>query len=185
MRRQFIELIDREIAHARAGRPARIFAKMNSLEDRKMIAKLYEASSAGVNIDLIVRGLCCIRPGVPGKSERIRVVSVIGRFLEHSRIFYFQNGASDPLDGAMYIGSTDWMYRNLMGRVEVVVPIEARPLRERCWEIVQILLRDHRQAWDLKPDGSYVQRTPASPDEPGTHQVLMDLTRQRCGTVGA
>lgn len=183
MRRQFMELIDREIAHAKAGRPARIIAKMNSLEDRKMIAKLYEASSAGVNIDLIVRGLCCIKPGVPGKSERIHVVSVIGRFLEHSRIFYFQNGATDPLDGAMYIGSTDWMYRNLMGRVEVVVPIEARPLRERCWEILQILLRDHRQAWDLKPNGTYIQRTPLNSEDVGTHQTLMDLTRQRCGNV--
>ncbi|HTL30948.1 MAG TPA: polyphosphate kinase 1, partial [Tepidisphaeraceae bacterium] len=185
MRRQFIELMDREISHARAGRPARMIAKMNSLEDRKIIAKLYEASSAGVKIDLIVRGLCCIRPGVPGKSENIRVISIIGRFLEHSRIFYFQNGATDPLDGALYIGSTDWMYRNLMGRVEVVVPIEARSLRERCWEILQIMLRDRRQAWDMNPDGSYTQRAPLSSDDVGTHQVLMDLTRQRCGTVSS
>jgi polyphosphate kinase len=183
MRRQFVELIDREIAHARAKRPARIIAKMNSLEDRKMIAKLYEASAAGVEIDLIVRGLCCIRPGVPGKSERIRVTSIIGRFLEHSRIFYFLNGQSDPLDGDLYIGSTDWMYRNLMGRVEVVVPIQLRALRERCWEILQIALNDHRQAWDLKPDGSYTQRQPRSPEDIGTHAQLMDLTRQRCGTV--
>jgi polyphosphate kinase len=183
MRRQFVELIDREIAHARAKRPARIIAKMNSLEDRKMIAKLYEASAAGVEIDLIVRGLCCIRPGVPGKSERIRVTSIIGRFLEHSRIFYFLNGQSDPLDGDLYIGSTDWMYRNLMGRVEVVVPIQLRALRERCWEILQIALNDHRQAWDLKPVGSYTQRQPRSPEDIGTHAQLMDLTRQRCGTV--
>jgi polyphosphate kinase len=171
---------------------------MNSLEDRKIIAKLYEASAAGVDIDLIVRGLCCIRPGVPGKSERIRVISVIGRFLEHSRMFYFQNGAADPLDGEFYMGSTDWMYRNLLGRIEVVVPIQARSLRERCWEILQIMLRDQRQTWDLNPDGSYTQRMPkilpgsaqagaavaaTTPEEAGTHPTLMELTRQRCALV--
>jgi polyphosphate kinase len=183
MRRQFLELMDREIAHARAGRPARIIAKMNSLEDRRIIAKLYECSAAGVEVDLIIRGLCCIRPGVPNKSEHIHVISIIGRFLEHSRIFYFRNGSADPLDGDMYIGSTDWMYRNLMGRVEVVVPIQARPLRERLWDILQIMLNDHRQAWDMKPDGGYVQRQPRSPEDVGTHQQLMDLTRQRCTAV--
>jgi polyphosphate kinase len=183
MRAKFIELIDAEIAHARAGRPAGIVAKMNSLEERGIIAKLYEASNAGVEIDLLVRGLCCLRPGVPGASERIRVISIVGRFLEHSRMFYFRNGAEDPIDGAFYIGSADWMYRNLQARVEVVVPIESRPLRERCYEILQITLRDQRQAWELRPDGSYVQRRPASPDMPGTHQILMDLTRQRCAPM--
>jgi polyphosphate kinase len=183
MRRQFMELIDREIAHAREGRPARIVAKMNSLEDRRMIRKLYEASQAGVEIDLIVRGLCCLRPGVPGTSDRIRVISIIGRFLEHSRMFYFQNDQADPLDGDLYLGSTDWMYRNLMGRVEVVVPIQSRAVRERCWEILQVMLRDRRQAWDMQPDGTYVQRQPDNADTPGTHQILMDLTRQRSATL--
>jgi polyphosphate kinase len=183
MRARFVELIDREIEHARAGRPARIIGKMNSLEDRTMIPKLYEASEAGVEIDLLIRGLCCLRPQVPGRSTRIRVTSIVGRFLEHSRMFYFQNGARDPVDGAFYIGSADWMYRNLSSRVEVVVPIESRPLRERCWEILQIMLRDRRQAWDLMPDGSYAQRIPDAPDAPGTHQILMDLTRQHTSTT--
>jgi polyphosphate kinase len=183
MRPHFLELIDREIGHARAGRPARIIAKCNSLEDRKIIAKLYEASSAGVEIDLIVRGLCCIRPQVPGLSDRVRVISIIGRFLEHSRIFYFQDGRKDPLQGRFFIGSTDWMYRNLLARVEVVVPIETPALRQRLWDLLQIMLADRRQAWGMGADGFYVQRTPRSSDEPGTHQILMDLTRQQCGTV--
>jgi polyphosphate kinase len=117
---------------------------------------------------------------VPGRSERIRVTSVVGRFLEHSRIFYFRNGARDPIDGDFYLGSADWMYRNLLGRVEVAAPVQARPLRERCWEILQVTLNDHRQAWDLRPDGTYVQRVPRDPDERGAQQILMDLTRQRC-----
>ena len=183
MRPRFIELIDREIEHARAGRPARIIAKCNSLEDRKIIAKLYEASSAGVEIDLIVRGLCCIRPQVRGLSDRIRVISIIGRFLEHSRIFYFQDGRSDPLQGRFFIGSTDWMYRNLLARVEVVVPIETPALRQRLWDLLEIVLADRRQGWEMGPDGFYVQRTPDPPDAPGTHRILMDLTRQQCGVA--
>jgi polyphosphate kinase len=183
MRARFVEMIDREIDHARAGRPARIVAKMNSLEDRAVIRKLYEASGAGVEIDLLVRGLCCLRPQVPGKSERIRVISIIGRFLEHSRLFYFRNGAADPVDGAFFIGSADWMNRNLSARVEVVVPIEGRPQRERTWEILQIMLRDVRQAWDLLPDGAYAQRLPDPPDAAGTHQTLMEVTRQHASTI--
>src|SRR6185295_563619 len=101
------------------------------LEDYKIIQALYKASQAGVKIDLIVRGFCCIRPGVAGLSENIRVISVIGRFLEHSRVFYFRAGAENPIDGEFYIGSADWMYRNLLHRVEVATPILARPLRER------------------------------------------------------
>ncbi|HEV7299883.1 MAG TPA: polyphosphate kinase 1 [Tepidisphaeraceae bacterium] len=185
MRRQFLELIDREIAHAAAGRPARVIAKMNSLEDRKIIARLIAASQAGVDIDLIIRGLCCLAPGVPGLTDRIRVISVIGRFLEHSRIFYFQNGQTDPLAGDFYMGSTDWMSRNLNNRVEVVVPVSSRPLREQMWELLQICLNDQRQVWDMQPDGRYVQRKPATPDAPGTHQIMMDLTRNRCGVAGA
>jgi len=109
------------------------------------------------------------------------VISVIGRFLEHSRLFYFRNGAQDPLDGTFLIGSADWMYRNLLARLEVFVPIESRGLREKLWEILQIMLRDHRQAWELQPDGVYRQRMPEGADAASaTHQVLMDLTRQRC-----
>lgn len=185
MRDRFLEMIRREAAHARDGRPAQIYAKMNQLEDGPVIEALYEASQAGVNIDLVVRGFCCLRPGVPGMSERIRVSSVIGRFLEHSRIYFFRNGAEDPLDGDFFIGSADWMYRNLSSRVEVVAPIEGRALRERLWEILQVMRRDQRQAWDMHPDGTYVQRTPPhdseGPEAAGTHQALINLARKRAG----
>jgi polyphosphate kinase len=179
MRERFLEMIARETAHARAGKPAHILAKMNSLEEDGIIRALYEASQAGVRVDLIVRGFCCLKPGVPGISDNIRVLSVIGRFLEHSRLFYFRNGAPDPVDGEFFIGSADWMYRNLLARVEVVTPIEDRVLREKCWEIATLLLQDQRQAWDLTADGTYVQRHPDPPDAPGVHARLMDLTRQR------
>jgi len=183
MQDRFRDMILREEEHAKAGRPARIIAKMNSLEERGICQALYRAAQAGVEIDLIVRGFCCLRPGVPGLSERIRVISVIGRFLEHSRIFYFRNGQADELDGEFYIGSADWMYRNLLARVEVVTPIEDRALRARCWEILDVLLKDRRQAWDMNSDGTYVQRTPAA-DTPhlqaiGTHQALMELAKKQ------
>ncbi len=174
MRQRFEEMIQTEIGHARAGRPSRIIAKMNSLEDRHIIGLLYEASCAGVPIDLIVRGFCCLKPGVPGLSENIRVSSIIGRFLEHARIFYFGSGAADPVDGQFFIGSADWMYRNLNNRVEATTPIEDRPLRLRLWELLRVMLEDHRQAWDLQPDGSYRQRMPNDPEtQVGTQLVLM------------
>jgi polyphosphate kinase len=179
MKSRFMEMIDREIEHQQAGRPARIVAKMNSLEDRKVCRALYRASQAGVKIDLIIRGFCTLRPGVEGLSETIRVQSVIGRFLEHSRIFYFRNGREDELEGQFFIGSADWMYRNLEHRVEAIAPVEQRLLRERLWQILQIMLNDHRSAWDMRPDGSYVQRKPADPgQELGTHRTLMALARQ-------
>jgi polyphosphate kinase len=178
MHARFLELINREIENHRQGKPAHIVAKMNSLEERKIVRALYDASRAGVKIDLLVRGFCTLRPGVPGMSENIRVSSVIGRFLEHSRVFYFRNAAEDPAAGEFYIGSADWMYRNLHARVEATIPIEQLPLRKRLWEILQILLNDRRQAWDLQPDGSYVQRVPEDPaKEIGAHQTLMNLTR--------
>lgn len=179
MRHRVLELIEREAEHARAGRPARIIAKMNQLEERKVCNALYAASKAGVRIDLIVRGFCTLRPGVPGLSDNIRVSSVIGRFLEHSRIFYYRNGQPNEVDGEFYIGSADWMYRNLLARVEAVVPVEAAPMRARLWQILQIMLSDGRQAWDMTPDGRYVQRRPTAPgdDKSGTHAVLMHLAR--------
>src|SRR5262245_31237115 len=125
MRERFLELIDREIAHSRAGRPARLIAKMNQLEDRPICQALTRASQAGVSIDLIIRGFCVLPPGVPGLTERVRVISVIGRFLEHSRIYYFQNGTADPAAGDYFIGSADWMERNLSRRVEAITPVEA------------------------------------------------------------
>jgi polyphosphate kinase len=176
MQARFLELIDREVQHARAGRPARIIAKMNSLEDRPIIRALYAASGAGVKIDLIVRGFCVLRPGVPKMSENISVSSIIGRYLEHSRIFYFRNAAADEVDGEFFIGSADWMYRNLQARVEAAAPIEKRPLRLRLWEILQILLNDKRQAWDMHADGSYIQRIPG-PNDIGSQQMLMTLAK--------
>src|SRR5688572_25289737 len=165
---KFLALIHREADHARAGHPARIFAKMNALQSPEIIHALYDASNEGVEIDLVVRGICCLRPGVPGLSERIRVVSVIGRFLEHSRLYYFHNGG----DEEFFMGSADWMPRNLERRVEVVVPIIDRALHHRLATLMRVYLTDNRQGWDLQPDGSYVQRTPAGP-ESGSHQLLM------------
>ncbi len=180
MKHRFLEMIERETTLANAGRPGRIIAKMNSLADNEISHALYTASQAGVDIDLIVRGVCTLRPGVPGVSERIRVISVIGRFLEHSRIFYFQNGAQNPLDAEYYIGSADWMYRNLEARVEAVVPIEDHVQREKLWGILQIMLHDRRQAWEMHADGTYVQRIPDDPENQiGTQQMLMDIARPR------
>lgn len=183
MRRRFLELVNREIEHQRAGRPARIIAKMNQLEDPSMIEALCEASRAGVSVDLIVRGLCCLRPGVPGWSEGIRIRSIIGRFLEHSRIFHFAAGAEDPRAGEFYIGSADWMFRNLSRRFEVVVPVVARGAKETLWEILDVGLNDHRQTWMLDTQGRYTQLNPAENatelQARGTHAALMERTLQR------
>lgn len=182
MKKRFLEMIDREADQAREGRPSGIVAKMNSLEDPQVIQALYRASAAGVPVDLVVRGFCCLRPGVPGLSDNIRVISVVGRFLEHSRVFHFRNGAEDPIDGEFYIGSADWMYRNLQNRVEAVTPIEERPLRERLWQVLEVMLGDQRQAWDMDADGNYVQRVLADADaaaEAGSHRRLMTLAQQR------
>jgi len=158
MRPGFEALIDQEIEHASAGRPARIFAKLNSLEDRKMTARLYQASQAGVEVDLCVRGFCCLRPGVPGLSENIRVVSVVGRFLEHSRIFHFSGGKSDPLEGHWFMGSADWMYRNLNNRLEAICPIYDAQARRRLLEIMAANIDDADCAWELRPSGEYERR---------------------------
>jgi polyphosphate kinase len=186
MKRRFLELIEREAAFARAGKPARIIAKMNQLEDRSVTDALYAASCAGVSIDLIVRGFCCIRPGVPNLSENIRVTSTIGRFLEHSRIFWFGGGQENPLDGDFFIGSADWMYRNLNTRVECATPIEHRAHRARLWEVLTLHLSDRRQRWVMRADGNYDLSDPihsgplggSQGDDPslmGTHQRLMQM----------
>jgi len=183
MRPRLLDLIHREMQNKRAGKPARIIAKMNQLEDPDMIEALCEASNAGVPIDLIIRGFCCLRPGVPGHSENIRIRSIIGRFLEHSRIFYFANGAQDPADGEYYIGSADWMFRNLSKRIEVVTPIFAAGPKARLWEILDVCLRDQREAWVLDAEGKYDQLHPApgsiGPEANGTHQTLMNLALAR------
>jgi polyphosphate kinase len=183
MRPRLLDLIHREIQNKRAGKPARIIAKMNQLEDPDMIEALCDASNAGVLVDLIIRGFCCLRPGVPGHTEHIRIRSIIGRFLEHSRIFYFANGAQDPADGEYFIGSADWMFRNLSKRIEVVTPIFAAGPKQRLWEILDICLRDQREAWVLDGEGKYEQLRPASgsigPEANGTHQTLMNLALAR------
>jgi polyphosphate kinase len=170
MRERFIELIEREAGHARAGLPARIVGKFNALVDAPTIDALYRASQAGVDIDLITRGICCLRPGVPGLSDKIRVVSVIGRFLEHSRAWYFANGGAEEY----FIGSADWMPRNFDRRVEAVVPIEDASLHARLSTIFSACLADNRQAWDLRADGTWHQRVPRD-GEPtrATHAALL------------
>lgn len=169
-------LIRREIDHAKDGRPGKIVAKMNSLVDAKIIKLLYQASQAGVIIDLIIRGICCLRPGIAGVSENIRVISVIGRFLEHSRIFCFHNNGH----AEYYIGSADWMTRNLDRRVEAVTPVEDPALAAELQGILATLLADNRQAWDMAPDGSFNQRQPGEGEaEQGTHVMLMRHTLQR------
>jgi polyphosphate kinase len=175
MRLRLLELIKREIENKRAGLPARIVAKMNQLEDLDMIQALCEASAAGVPIDLIIRGFCCLKPGVAGHTENIRVRSIIGRFLEHSRVFHFANGKENPLEGDFFIGSADWMFRNLSKRVEVVTPILVAGLKEKLWQFLDICLKDSRQAWVLGADGTYKQLRPA-PDQLGTQQTVMNLT---------
>jgi polyphosphate kinase len=182
MRSEFVELIEREIENQRAGRPARIVCKMNQLEDPEMCLLLSRASEAGVPVDLIVRGLSCLAPGVPGLTENIRIRSIVGRFLEHSRIFHFAAGAEDPLDGVFLIGSGDWMHRNLSERVETAVPILERRLRSRLWEILDISLVDRRNAWEMQPDSSYVQLFPDGDDgiaAEGTHAAMMRLALTR------
>jgi polyphosphate kinase len=168
MRARVLDLIDRELEHAKAGRPARIVAKMNALVDPEIIDGLYRASRAGVEIDLIVRGICCLRPGVPGLSDRIRVISLIGRFLEHSRIFLFANGGTEEF----YLGSADWMQRNFDRRVEAVAPVEDSTLYGRLRSLLRTCLEDNRLAWELAADGTWTQRTPNGVVH-STHDILL------------
>ncbi len=182
MRAKFCELIDDEIENAKAGKPARIVAKMNQLEDKVMTDKLYEASAAGVPIDLIVRGFCCLKAGVPGLSETIRVSSIVGRFLEHSRIVHFAAGSADPTQGHYFMGSADWMYRNLSDRVEAHTPVYDPAAKARLWDMLDTMLRDRVNAWDLDQEGAYHRRHPEphdtaedenAPEAVGTFEALM------------
>jgi polyphosphate kinase len=153
-------MIEREIDHARAGRTAGIKAKMNALVDPEIVGLLYEASKAGVPIDLIVRGMCSLRPGIEGVSDTIRVRSVIGRFLEHSRLFWFANGGEPEL----YLGSADWMERNLDRRVEAVAPILDTRLCIQLEWMLQLYLDDNVAAWEMQPDGHYRRLQPGGDD---------------------
>jgi polyphosphate kinase len=171
LREELTSLIERETANAKAGRPARIVVKLNRLADANIIQSLYEASEAGVSVDLIVRGICMLRPGVPGLSENIRVRCIIGRFLEHSRIFYFENDGEEEV----YIGSADWMSRNLNRRVEVVCPVKDPRLRAFLRdEVLQAYLRDNVRARLLQPDGSYERVRPGVDEEPFDSQMYFE-----------
>ncbi|MCV3215928.1 polyphosphate kinase 1 [Plectonema radiosum NIES-515] len=180
MRDRFLALIHREINNAQNKLSGRIVAKMNSLVDPQIIATLYEASRAGVQIDLIVRGICCLRPGLKDISENIRIISIVGRFLEHSRIFYFHNNGEEEI----YIGSADWMRRNLDRRVEVITPVKESDIAKDLQEVLGIMMADNRQAWELQPDGSYIQRHPGE-DCPESHsqKILMSMAL-RSTTIG-
>lgn len=178
MRDRFLALIRRETEFCRlqtdsgSGSCGRIVAKMNALVDPQIIVALYEASQAGVKIDLIIRGICCLRPGVEGVSENIKVISIIGRFLEHSRMFYFFNSG----DEEVYIGSADWMQRNLTRRVEAIARVEDPTIAKEMQEILGVMLADNRQAWDLQSGGHYSQRRPpVNCPEVSSQQILMDM----------
>jgi polyphosphate kinase len=179
MRRVFEERIQREVQAQKAGGPARIVAKMNALDDAETIQALYRASQAGVKVDLIVRGHSRLRAGLPGYGDNIRVISILGRFLEHDRIYLFHNGG----DPEIFIGSADWRGRNLSERVETVVPVLDPALRARVVDVLHWALNDNRLAWELKPDGQYVQRRPAEGEpEVNYQEVLMRDALTRCRT---
>jgi len=176
MRQAFELLIEEEVRNQREHGTGRIIAKMNGLDDVRQIRQLYRASQEGVEIDLIVRGHSRLRPGLPGFSDNIRVMSVIGRFLEHSRIYYFHNNGTPKL----FFGSADWRRRNLDDRVEAIVPIHDATARARLLRLLQFMLDDQRLTWDLHPDGRYTLRQPATEEKAlGLHDLLMQRAQQR------
>jgi polyphosphate kinase len=182
MHSRFMKLIERERDNALAGKPARIVAKMNALVDQEIIEKLYEASCADVTIDLVVRGICCLRPKVPGLSDNIRVISIVGRFLEHSRIFYFEN-AGQP---RVFLSSADWMPRNFYRRIELAFPIETPVLRDQIInDVIPAFLNDRVKARELQPDGTYRRLTPegAEPRRQAQWQ-FREVSRERTKKLG-
>jgi polyphosphate kinase len=169
LHKRVLEMIERETVHARAGKPARIVAKMNALNEAGVVELLYKASQAGVRIDLIVRGACTLRPGVKGLSDNIRVRSIVGRFLEHSRVYWFANGGN----AETWCASADWMERNLLRRIEVCFPILDAELAQRVYdETLETYLADNTQAWLLQADGRYVRATPGD-DKPHSAQAAL------------
>jgi polyphosphate kinase len=175
LKKTLLDLIARETAHAEAGQPAQIIIKVNAVTDAKVIRALYKASIAGVKIDLIVRGMCCLRPGVPGVSHNIRVRSIIGRFLEHSRVYWFANGGEEKL----YLASADLMERNLDRRVETGFPIEGKKMIQRVRRELDLYLADNVSASILQPDGSYVRAQPANGQS--ARNVQQQLLDKLCG----
>ncbi|MCM2315009.1 MAG: hypothetical protein NDJ92_07650, partial [Thermoanaerobaculia bacterium] len=175
-----LALIRREIEHARAGRGGHLIAKLNALVDRTVIRTLYEASRAGVKIDLVVRGICCLVPGLPGVSENIRVVAVIDRFLEHSRAFCFRNGGEQEV----YVSSGDWMPRNFFRRVELTFPIRSKQLQTRIVDqIMKTCLADDAKGWEMGPDGTYTRRTPGQAPL-RSQQRFIELARSEAYSFG-
>ncbi len=180
MRTRFVEMIYREIEIAKQGRPAGIVAKMNSLEDPELIELLYEASSTGVEMDFIVRGVCRLVPGKPGLSENIRVRSILGRFLEHSRCYIFANDGNPEY----YIGSADWMHRNLDARIEAITPISSPDLKRYLQFVMEVHLKDNHQSWMCQPDGSYQKVTPKEDEAVlASHPTLMHHTKEHLSPV--
>ena len=165
---RIIDLIRREADHARAGESARIIAKMNAICHKDVIAELYKASCAGVKIDLIIRGICCLRAGVPGVSENITVRSIVGNFLEHSRIFYFENGGSPEV----YASSADWMPRNLERRVEILFPVEDAALRDKLWNILDTELKDTEKAHVMNSKGIYVKKAAKGDEKVNSQKIF-------------
>lgn len=190
LRDAFTRLIDREIRHARDGKEAHIIAKMNSLCDKEIIEKLYEASNAGVKIELIIRGICCLRAGIEGVSENIHVSSIVGAYLEHARIFYFYNSGREDI----YMGSADWMPRNLDRRVEIIFPVEDEFLKKQVKHILDVQLADNLKAYEMTDDGNYVRIKPLRGKKPASAQETfcreakrnnepeVDFTRRRTFT---
>ncbi|MDB4974514.1 MAG: ppk [Myxococcaceae bacterium] len=176
MKQALIEKIDREARHAQEHRSAAIQMKMNALEDPDICRALYRASQAGVQVDLIVRDTCRLRPGVPGVSDNIRVISIVGRFLEHARVFYFRNGGEEEF----FIGSADLMTRNLDSRVEALAPIDPRELQDELKKLLELQLKDRRAAWEMRADGSYEQRIPKGTDSrKSCQELVIQLTQDR------